>query len=1406
MPVQSRNRRQESRSTRDRRRRRALILERCEGRVLMTTYGFTTATSISVVDGPTAATGQITSNEVGPISFAASDNPSITDSSNLATTLVIDNPTRPTGLTTLNANLFGGNNTVTITASSASYMTNVTTGGGDDSYNVTLSGIESLVSKVDGGGGSNTLTINAGNLTLYYPLSPGRLIFVASGGVTQTLNYANFAHVTIETAMGPTILGNRTITGIERQGLVDAVTTTFTSYDENATASDFRALIDWGDSATNPNYRSAGTITQDSNAFPGVFYVTGSHVYEDPFYYPISTFVTAPLSKTTVVPTPAPPSVSILGSARSFAVLGGSTITNAGATVLSGDVGVSPGIAVAGFPPGTVTGGAIHPDDLQAVRAQADLATAYATVAGEAFPAGNDLSGKDLGGLTLTPGVYHFDASAQLTGQLVLDGRGDSNARFDIQVGGSLATAPAASILLINGANPDNVYFQVGDSATLGANTSFQGNILANNGITLGSGARFGVGRALAIHGAVSLDTDAVTAPPTPPAIVDVPVTITNVPPFPTTSTGLATAIIARSALLATASPFAATQGQATPANLVIATFTDTGGAQALTQYSATIDFGDGSPVVAGTVAASESNFQVLAPAHTYLAGGLDNVTVRVTKGPEFFPETVVAVGQASVAAVAPALAAGPALGGVEGTPFNGLVATFTSVDPAATIGDFSATIDWGDGTRSPGVISQAGGAGTAFRIDGGHTYAQASRLQPYLVTVALAGPGSTRATATVPANIADAPLTGTSGVAVDATEGAPLIGVPVARFADGNPLATISDFTATIDWGDGTPVDASAVVQATGGANFRILGDHTYATPGRFPIRVAIDDKGGSTLAVAAQATVASATLTGVQGATFVAVDGLPATGVVATFAVPNVAAIAAEFAGTAIDWGDGTTSPGVVTRSGSPTGGSSFVVTGTHTYAEVGNVPIRVTIASSGGGTAVASSLAIVSAAPIAASALPVAATEGTPLVDVPVATFTDANPGATSGDFSATIDWGDGTPATTGAISEADSTFTVRGSHTYADAHANAASGAFTITTRIASQGGSTATATGTATVSAVPMSLVGRLNPYSDSGLSDVDGITNVARPSFVGNSNPLATITLGAMPLGGGPTVLLGSTTTDAGGAWSLTSTISLADGSYTVLVLATDRSGSATALEVVAEGSGGGPLVIDTVGPKVADLAFDRLRGRVTATLLDERSGLDQATVIDGANFLFGLVHPLPGHAAKNLAAGYRITGLRTSPQVDPVAPQVVVGTVNRGQAIPGGFYRLTILSGGIEDVAGNALDGEFYGYFPSGNNRPGGNFVADLNGVHTVTLPPLPDGSSASPLISPGRRPTATVVPALASARIASQTPVQQILDEPGQAVPSPTATVAAKKSAAKSTATSLRDHDSALARVVSG
>lgn len=197
-----------------------------------------------------------------------------------------------------------------------------------------------------------------------------------------------------------------------------------------------------------------------------------------------------------------------LGTATSYAVLAGTAVTNTGSSSVSGDLGVSPGTAVSGFPPGLVTNGTQHIAGPVALQAQSDLTTAYLDAAGRtpftAVPV-------ELGGRTLRPGVY-AGGTLGLTGTLTLDARGNPNAAFIFKAASTLITGPGSRVNLINGASPCNIFWQLTSSATLGAGSTFRGTIMALTSISLKAGATVD-GRVLARNGKVSLISDTIAKP-----------------------------------------------------------------------------------------------------------------------------------------------------------------------------------------------------------------------------------------------------------------------------------------------------------------------------------------------------------------------------------------------------------------------------------------------------------------------------------------------------------------------------------------------------------------------------------------------------------------------------------------------------------------------------------------------------------------------------------------------------------------------------------------------------------------------------------------------------------------------------------------------------------------------------
>lgn len=316
-----------------------------------------------------------------------------------------------------------------------------------------------------------------------------------------------------------------------------------------------------------------------------------------------------------------------LGNAGSYSVLGGEAVTNTGSSVLRSNVGVSPGSAVTGFPPGG-TDGTIHAADAHSLQAKVDLTTAYNNAAGQASDAA--IPG-ELGGLTLTPGVYTASSSTQITGPLTLDGQGDPDAVFIFQIGSALTTASNSSIALLNDAQSCRVFWQVGSSAMLGTNSSFVGTIMALASVTANTGATV-EGRALAREGSVTLDSNVFTdvkcaststTPPTSPAPTVTPAdTATPTATGGGTTTPPATAPGTSTPDTSTPGPAATTPGTSTPG------LTETAAPTATTRSSASAAASESS--TRAVVAGNDSSYGDSAGSLASTGGGLPGPLIAI--------------------------------------------------------------------------------------------------------------------------------------------------------------------------------------------------------------------------------------------------------------------------------------------------------------------------------------------------------------------------------------------------------------------------------------------------------------------------------------------------------------------------------------------------------------------------------------------------------------------------------------------------------------------------------------------------------------------------------------------------------------------------------------------------------
>jgi hypothetical protein len=641
---------------------------------------------------------------------------------------------------------------------------------------------------------------------------------------------------------------------------------------------------------------------------------------------------------------------------------------------------------------------------------------------------------------------------------------------------------------------------------------------------------------------------------------------------------------------------------------------------------------------------------------------------------------------------------------------------------------------------------------------------------------------GSTVTLTNGTATVTDAALAGTTNP-VSAVEGSNTGTIVLATITNPNTLATAANLTATVDWGDGTgtsTVPVTLIGATAAGTIFQVTGSHTYTEEATRTISITVTTTGGATTTTSpltATATVADAPITA-SGTSITGIEG-NSTGnvVIATFSDANPGGAVTDFTtgggSVVVNWGDGsaaeTLPASAVTSSGSANG-VLFTFTAAHTYAEEGHYQLTVTVTDGGGSKAVASGSATIADAPLTGVAPP-------PVVTVPegvlfngmVAVFNDQNPNGTASEFRATIDWGDGSPQTAGIVTKSGTSFLVSGSHTYADSLPAGApgsgvpgpqNGTYSMTINITDVGGSQLNLTNTATVTDVALTVTGRLNPASDSGVSNSDNITNVVQPNFFGTtSQPFATVKLYAQPAAGGGRFLIGQAGTDATGFWSITANQALADGSYAITAIAVDSSGHTISNTTTIVPN----LVIDTVGPKVAGLVFKPLKGQIQITFQDYGGpggagvGMDLATEIDANNYRLTKVH-------NGYLGQFRVHTITVSPGTS-TGSQLVTLTINRGGPIHGGFYdfRIRSVSGanltGLQDIAGNALDGEFYDYFPSGNNHPGGDFVAQLTAIHNIVYAPSTVIGRATPVSPRGTLEHNTFIPTVDPRRLAPRT-----------------------------------------------
>ncbi len=293
------------------------------------------------------------------------------------------------------------------------------------------------------------------------------------------------------------------------------------------------------------------------------------------------------------------------------------------------------------------------------------------------------------------------------------------------------------------------------------------------------------------------------------------------------------------------------------------------------------------------------------------------------------------------------ALSAGPArsVSGTQGNAIDDVIGTFNDASSSEDASAFSASVDWGDGSTTS-ATAVTGAAGAPFDVHGSHVYAQPGEYQLTIVVATRSGDSITLSGSVT---VANAPLTAVSTSDVGFTAGAPLT-PGVARFRDGDPASEASDFSSTIDWGDGTAATSATVVGPPGGP-FTLSGSHTYARAGTYSLVVNVTQSDGSHVVLQNQAVVAPASLAPADSFGTPAAAGRSVSGPLASFTDGNPVSVVADYSAV-VDWGDGSQSSGTVSG---PNGGP-YTVSGSHTYAATNTYVVSVTLRGPAGASATA------------------------------------------------------------------------------------------------------------------------------------------------------------------------------------------------------------------------------------------------------------------------------------------------------------------------------------------------------------------------------------------------------------------------------------------------------------------
>ena len=521
-----------------------------------------------------------------------------------------------------------------------------------------------------------------------------------------------------------------------------------------------------------------------------------------------------------------------------------------------------------------------------------------------------------------------------------------------------------------------------------------------------------------------------------------------------------------------------------------------------------------------------------------------------------------------------------------------------------------------------------------------------------------------------------------------------------VATFTSLDSRSLPTDFTAMINWGDGsTPTPGLIQVNPAGG--FQVVGTHTYTQVGavNFTVNITGADPKLESATAAGVATVQAYPIS-VTPTPLTATKNTPLTGaILATFQAPGLTLPASSYQ-VSINWGDGspldTTTP-TVTQSG-----STFTVRGSHTYSTIGNYQATLNILVPQQGTT--GNINVPTVVPISVLDAPLVVTAGPNLsanAAVPfsaaVATFVDPSGAQAPSHYLATVDWGDFTPATSATVIQNGNQFSITGSHTYT------VLGNFTVNVLIHNALGQLL---GSAHLlaSVAPAPFTGALSAASDTGASNQDGITKINTPTYLGTAQPGSIVTLTFTPAsktGGSPVSATGQV--GANGQWSVTSPRPLADGYYAVTGIASGAAPSSLNL---------GSLCVDNAGAKILSVQLIRSSGQVKLVIQDSLGGLNPQTLNNPASYQFAVT------GSSSTGTPLTPDEIQVIPGAAPNAPQTVILSPLHGAPLNSSYYTLSVLAANQVDLAGNGLDGKFTGKVPSGSGGSGTDFAAIVYGT----------------------------------------------------------------------------------------